>query len=98
VADVFGPGSVLVDHDYGGADNLAYKTAGGAGIDNALIKAYLRSNYDAGLTTNDYVVAQAQTNIFGRWVRSMVLDPAEYTLIYFKQGYYGPDRRNITIT
>ena len=98
VSDVLGPGSVIVNHDFGSTDNLSYKTSGNVGIDNAIIQAYLKSDYDNGLTTASYIVAQTITNVLGRWTRNMVLDPEEYTLIYYKQGYYGPDRRDVTVS
>ena len=43
-----GAGTVEVDHDTGGADNLRYVTASGIGIDNAVIYAYLRADWNAG--------------------------------------------------
>lgn len=98
VSDVLGPGTVIVNHNYGGTDNLTYRTSGGSGIDNAVVQAYLTSDYDAGSTTTNFIVAQVLTNVQGRWVRDMVLDPAAYTLIYYKQGQFGPDRRDITVS
>ena len=93
----FGTGSVVVDHDYGGADALAYKTAGGVGIDNAVIRAYLKTDYDAGNTGSGYIVATTTTDVNGRWTNQMNLDPATYTLYYFKQGAYGPDTQEVTV-
>jgi len=92
-----GIGSVIVDHDYGGTDALAYKTAGGVGIDNAVIIAYLKSDYDAGNYGSAFVKATTHTDVDGRWVNSMHLDPATYTLYYCKQGYYGPDTMEVTV-
>ncbi len=92
-----GLGSVVVDHDYGGADALAYKT-GGVGIDNANVWAYLKTDYDAGNTAMGYIKAMTTTDVNGRWVSQMNLDPATYTLYYFKQGEYGPDTQEVTVT
>jgi hypothetical protein len=92
-----GAGSVVVDHDYGGTDALAYKTAGGVGIDNAKIYAYLKSDYDAGNYAPAYIVAITTTDVNGRWTSQMNLDPATYTLYYFKQGSYGPDTQEVTV-
>lgn len=93
----FGIGSVVVDHDYGGADALAYKTEGGAGIDNAVVRAYLKTDYDAGNTGSEYIKATTMTDVNGRWTDQMNLDPATYTLYYFKQGAYGPDTQEVTV-
>lgn len=86
-----GDGSVAVDHDTGGADNLAYKTAGGVGINNATIKVYTTTNYDAGNWDSTYVEAQTTTDVNGRFEDVLHLDPATYTFLYIKQGEYGPD-------
>ncbi len=93
----FGSGSVVVDHDYGGADALAYKTAGGVGIDNAVIRAYLKTDYDAGNTGSAYIKASITTDVNGQWSAQMNLDPETYTLYYFKQGAYGPDTQEVTV-
>lgn len=93
-----GAGSVVVDHDYGGTDALAVKTAAGMGIDNAEIWAYLKSDYDAGNRSSSYIVARTRTNVYGRWATPMQLDPATYTLYIFKQGLYAPTTVEITVT
>jgi hypothetical protein len=92
-----GDGSVVVDHDTGGADALAYKTGGGAGIDNAVVRAYLKSDYDAGNMGSEYIKATTTTDVNGRWTNQMNLDPATYTLYFFKQGAYGPDTQEVVV-
>ena len=92
-----GTGSVVVDHDYGGADELAYETEGDVGIDNAVVRAYLKSDYDAGSTGSEYIKATTTTDVNGRWTKQMNLDPETYTLYYFKQGAYGPDTQEVTV-
>ncbi|MBW2560479.1 MAG: hypothetical protein JRE40_06445, partial [Deltaproteobacteria bacterium] len=92
-----GDGSVVVDHDTGGTDALTYKTAAGVGIDNAVVRAYLKSDYDAGSTGSEYIKATTTTDVNGRWTNQMNLDPATYTLYYFKQGAYGPDTQEVTV-
>lgn len=86
-----GDGSVLVDHDTGGADNLTYLTGGGAGIDNATVKAFLKADWDAGNRTSAYVKGVATTDTNGQWEEPMQLDPATYTFLFNLQGSYGPD-------
>ena len=92
-----GDGSVVVDHDYGGADALAYKTEGGAGIDNGVIRAYLKSDYDAGSKGSAYIKATTRTDVNGQWTSEMNLDPETYTLYYFKQGAYSPSTQEVTV-
>ncbi len=92
-----GDGSILIDHDYGGAGSLSYKTSTGAGIDNAIVKAFLLADYEAGLTGSSDVRGQTTTNASGEWESPLALDAGDYVLIYFKQGVYGPDRRDVTV-
>jgi hypothetical protein len=82
-----GDGDTAVNHDTGGTDNLAAKTSGGTGIDNATVRAYLKADYDAGAFT---VRASAVTDVNGRWVAPMYLDTGNtYTFTFEKQGAYG---------
>ncbi len=92
-----GDGTVTVDHNSGGTDNLTYKTSGGAGIDNAVVQAFLKTDYDAGRRSAAYVAGETQTNVYGRWVRPMKLDPANYVFIFYKQAFSGPDRKDYTV-
>lgn len=97
-SDVVGTGAVTVDHDYGGTDELAYKTGAGVGIDNAQLRIYLQSDYVAGNTELERVVASTVTDVTGRWTRALMLDPETYVLYAYKQGYYGPDTKVFTVT
>lgn len=96
-AELTGSGSVLVDHNYGGPDTLAYKLANGTGVNDADIYVYLKADYDAGRTGADYVLARTKTNVTGRWTQPIMLDPETYTLICFKQGQVGPDRVDVVV-
>lgn len=93
-----GSGSVQVNEDYGGTGNLAYRTSTGAPIDNAVINIYLKADYDSGNISSDFIIARTNTNVNGGWESSIMLDPAAYTLIYYKQGFYGPNRKDVTVT
>lgn len=95
--ELMGSGSVLVDHNYGGPDALAYRAANGTGVNDADIYVYLKSDYDAGRRGVNYVLARTKTNVTGRWTQPVMLDPETYTLICFKQGYYGPDRADVIV-
>lgn len=97
VSAVLGAGEIMVDHNYGGADALTYKTPGNVGIDNAFIRIYLTTDYDIGHTTSAYIVATTHTDVNGRWTHPVMLDPEAYTLVYYKQGQYGPDRKDIVV-
>ena len=92
-----GSGSVVVDHNYGGTDNLTVETAGGVGINNATIRAYLKTDYDAGNFTSEYIQATVMTDVNGQWESPMNLDPEVYTLYVFKQGQYGPATQEVTV-
>lgn len=100
IADAVGLGSgaVEVDHDYGGADRLAYRDDDGRGIDNATVLAFLQSDYAAGRKTAGYAKGTTNTNVHGRWTRPMMLDPATYVLYYYKQQQFGPDVTTVVVS
>lgn len=97
VSDVAGVGPVQVDHNYGSADRLAYKTSGGLGIVGATIRVYNTADYDAGNRSAAYVVAMATTTALGRWARPVMLAPGSYTLVYYLTNAYGPDVHTIVV-
>jgi len=92
-----GEDAVLVDHDYGGADNLAYVDADGNAIVGATIKAFLKEDHLAGRTSEAYTQDSTTTTANGRWLRSFLLNPGEYRLVYEKKGVVGPDVVDITV-
>lgn len=94
---VSGPGDVPVDHNYGGADALAVRTATGEGVRGATVWAFLRSDYDAGMRGLGYVVASASTDLNGRWLAPMLLGQADYSLLVFKPGEFAPTVVNIRV-
>lgn len=93
-----GVGGTVVDHDYGGTDELQITDDEGAGIDDALIRAYLKADYDAGNRSAAYIKATVRTDVDGRWSSPMLLDADVYTLFIYKQGAYGPNTQEITVT
>lgn len=99
VSDVTGGGLVTVNHNYGGTDVLAYKTSGGQGIVGASITAYLKSDYDAGNRSSNYVVGRSTTVNNGRWATDILLNPQTYTVVFFKQGpnSYGPNTATVVV-
>jgi len=93
-----GEGSVTVNHNTGGTDNLRYITSAGAGIEDAYVRAYLKADYDAGNRSAAFVKAVVRTGPDGRWVQDMKLDPATYVFEFVKQGAYGPDTKEVAVT
>ncbi len=93
-----GSGAISVDHDTGGTDNLAYKTGAGAGIDNAIVRAYLTADYDAGSRTDAFVKGATTTTTTGRWSGTMRLDAGAYTFEFSKQGSFGPDTKEQAVS
>ena len=99
-SEVTGDGDVEVDHNYGGADALSYKTSGNVAIVGADIRIFTAADYTAGNRANQYIVARSNTTAGGRWSRPVLLAPGNYTLLYYKQGPngYGPDTINVTVS
>lgn len=93
-----GPGDFCIDHDYTGADQLAYRDACGNGIVGATILAIPRADYDANRRSSQYAVAISHTLANGRWAQTMCLCCGEdYVLVFEKAGSYGPNAVSITI-
>lgn len=85
-----GDGSILVDQDFGGTNNLCY-IKNGVPVDNAEIRVYLASDYNAGRTMSQYIKATSQTTVNGEWALPVMLDPGTYVFQFHKQGECGPD-------
>jgi len=49
-------------------------------------------------TTTSFVKASSRTDIDGRWVRPVTLDPAEYVVYFYKPQAFGPDAVPLTVT
>ena len=91
-----GGGDTPVDHNTGGADNLRY-VAGSppAGVDDATVRAYLKSDYDAGVYTER---GRTYTRPDGRWAVPIYLNAGlAYTLTFSKPGVYEVSRRDVTV-
>jgi hypothetical protein len=89
-----GNGDILVDNNYGGTDALTITDSIGNPIDEATIRAYLTSEYNAGNYTN--VLASATTGTDGKWIAPMMLDAGQYTLIVSATGQQS-QRRDISV-
>lgn len=86
--------TVKLDHDYGLTDDLRYMTPGGSPIENAQVRVYLKSDYDAGNLASP--VGITTTNAYGRWTSSILVTPG-YTFVvqFYKPNEYGPDAKEI---
>jgi hypothetical protein len=62
-----------------------------------VVTAYLKSDYCAGRTGNQYVKGTTITTVTGAWKQALMLDPAAYTLVFYKQKKYGPDTYDIVV-
>lgn len=96
--EIFGAGPIIVDQDYGGTDTLSVKTEAGVGIEGADIHVYNASDYAAGNRSNAFVVGRTVTTQNGRWTRSLMLFPGDYTLVVFKIGVYAPTTMALTVS
>lgn len=95
-----GCGHYILDHNYGGADNLAYADAAGDPVEGAFVYAIKKSDFDAAtplLPDRDLAVARTTTVANGRWAISLKLAAGEYGILYEKPGEYGPNTQFITI-
>lgn len=92
-----GEGSISVDHNFGGAD--AYRVvANGTPLADVEIRIFVKSDYDAGRKSNQYIVGQTRTLTDGRWAAIIRLDPAVYTLEFSKTGSYRTTTADITVS
>jgi len=95
---IHGTGSVLVDHDYGGKDNLAVQTCQGVRMEGVTIRVYRKEDYDTGNRGSEFVIASTTTDSNGRWREPLFLDPNTYTLLLFKQNVIKSKIVNLKVT
>jgi hypothetical protein len=88
---VYGGGTIVVDHDYGGPDSLTITDPNGAGVQNADIVAYLQSDYDSGQRGSSFIRGRSTTDVNGQWKNPMMLEPELYKLLVSKTGSYTPE-------
>lgn len=95
-----GCGTVPIDQDYGGLDELAYTLSTGCGVVGADVYVFSKTVFDAnGINVNrSLAVAKTTTRVNGRWTRSIKLNPGDYVILYEKPGEYGPDTKTVTVT
>jgi len=88
---------VVIDHNYEGANALAYRTSLDVGVQGATVTAYLKSDYDADRRSSEYIQGVTLTVAGGVWSNTMSLIPGTYTLVFKKIGYFGPDTTEVTV-
>ncbi len=86
-----------IDHNFGGTDALTYLAPNGSAIQSAVIRIFLKTEYDAGNTGT--ALAVTETDAAGHWV-SPVFVPAgfDYMLVFAKENTFGPDAVHITVS
>lgn len=91
------PNKVLVNHNYGGPQNLTY-VLNSDPVADASIEVFLNSDYVAGLVNGNYRVAEARQKANGDWALPVYLDPDVYVLRYYKQDVAGPDVYRLNVS
>lgn len=89
--------AVLVNHDYGGAGNLTVEDPNGVGIENATIKIFLKSDYDAMNRSDSFLKGQTYSTTDGEWQHTVPLDPGDYAMVVFKQNIYNAVAKYFTV-
>ena len=92
-----GDGTVQVTQDYGGTRALTY-TLGSVPVGGATILIYRAEDYNAGLRSDEYVIARTTQRTDGTWDDTLLLDPGSYTLLAYLRGVAGPNAFSLTVT
>lgn len=88
--------NVPLDHNFDLPDNLRYMDAGGNPINDAQVRVYLRSDYDAKRL--DSPVGVTLTRADGRWVNPVLVVPGFDYVVRFEAPFrFGPDIATITV-
>lgn len=90
------PDKVMVNQDFGGADNLMY-TLDGEPVADALIELFLYSDYIAG-NYNSNRIDSTRQRIDGTWAKAFYLDPQEYVVRFYRTGVAGPDAFKLVVS
>jgi hypothetical protein len=90
------PNNVKVDHNYPTPASLRYQTAGGVPIEGAVVRIFKKADFDVGNTS--IALATTFTNARGEWVNPIFLTTGfTYTILFAKEGLYGPDSREVIV-
>lgn len=97
---VIGCGNIVIDHNYGGADNLAYKDATDCPVVGASVYVFAKAVFDAAhpdFPARANAIANTTTRANGRWTDALRLDAGDYAVLFEKPGEYGPDYHLISV-
>lgn len=87
---------VIVDHNYGGSERMAYQARPGLGIEKATVRAFLKEDWAKGNHSDRFVIGRTITGRQGHWQQPMQLPPGEYVLV-FTHANFGPDVCELTV-
>ena len=88
--------TVMVNHDIQVSDNLRYLAPNGEPIVSAEVYVFKKSEYLSD--TFDNALGRTTTREDGRWQDAIPVQAGDtYTVVLYKQGYYGPDVIDIAI-
>jgi len=100
VLPIEGCGSIIVDHDYGGADRFSYLDATDCPVVGAHVYIFRKTDADAAIPAypdRELAVAATITRANGRWTHALKLNTGDYVILYEKPGEYGPDTETFTV-
>lgn len=87
---------VKLDHNFNLPNNYQYVTIDGDPIDQATVRVYKKTEWDAGNAT--VVVGITKTDDNGQWRVPVPVEPGyTYTLVYHKENEFGPDVVEVTV-
>lgn len=82
--DLFGTGTVIIDHNYGGLDALRIVAPTGAAIEGVELRAYTAADYNAGRRSRETIRGITKTDVEGRWRNVLMLSVGSYKLVCAK--------------
>lgn len=91
------PGKMLVNQNYGGANNLSY-TVNGQIVADASLEIFLFSDYSQGNTSSIFRLAESRQLAGGAWAIPVYLDPGFYVLRFYKRDVAGPDDYKLNVS
>jgi hypothetical protein len=90
------PNTVSLTEDYPTTDNLRYITAGAAGVGDAQVRVYKKTDYDQGKLT--LIQGQTTTDANGRWKVPILVEAGTTYTIYFQKPHaFGPDTTEVVV-
>jgi len=83
--------TVTITQDWPLSNDMTYMTPGGSPIENAQVRVYLKSDYDAGVLTSP--IGITTTDAGGKWKQPVLVIPGyTYVARFEKPGDFGPDK------